>query len=274
MKIQQKDNETLAAYVHQFRIAARWCAFDNDTVVTCMFVKGLWDAHITTAKTYVKDLQTLSEVIRIVEKFNAGQQLTAMLTPSTVSMMSYVDRSFVDKQVILAATVLMHSVTSVKNFATLHKTTPTRFLPKECHATKIVLGHDTPIPKGTDHNPPTMGTDMADISAYHDNTTIPTTTGAAAVTEGTHCTSHPATTAAHSPSSHHSSSHYLLTDGCPHCYSYYETPHRHSHNQSQTCHFSHQCHSCHYSMDHSWSSPSSSHCSAWWPQPMKKAKPH
>ena len=60
-----------------------------------IFVKGLWDAHTNTAKIYEKDPQTLSEVIRIVENFNAAQQLAAMLTPFMVSMMSNDDRCFV-----------------------------------------------------------------------------------------------------------------------------------------------------------------------------------
>ena len=38
-----------------------------------IFVKGLLDAHTTAAKIYEKDLQTLFEVIRIVEKFNIAQ---------------------------------------------------------------------------------------------------------------------------------------------------------------------------------------------------------
>ena len=59
-----------------------------------IFVKGFWDARTTAAKIYEKDPQTLSEVIRIVEKFNTAQQLTAMLTPSTVSMMPNDDRCF------------------------------------------------------------------------------------------------------------------------------------------------------------------------------------
>ena len=95
MEIQQKDNETCTAYVHYFKTAAKQCAFDSDTVAICIFVKGLWNVHTTTAKIYKKDPQTLSEVIRIVEKFNAAQQLTAMLTPFMVSMMSNYDRCFV-----------------------------------------------------------------------------------------------------------------------------------------------------------------------------------
>ena len=41
MEIQQKDNETLAAYIHHFMTAAKQCAFNNDTVAIHIFVKGL-----------------------------------------------------------------------------------------------------------------------------------------------------------------------------------------------------------------------------------------
>ena len=92
MEIQQKDNETLTAYVHCFKTAAKWCSFDNVTVAIHIFVKGL---HTTTVKIYEEHPQTLSEVIRIAEKFNAAQQLTATLTPFMVSMMSNDDRCFV-----------------------------------------------------------------------------------------------------------------------------------------------------------------------------------
>ena len=92
IEIQQKDNETLNTYVHHFKTAAKWRAFDNDTVAIHIFFKELQDVHTTTAKIYGMDPQTLSEVIRIVKKFNAAQQLTATLTPATVSMISNNDR--------------------------------------------------------------------------------------------------------------------------------------------------------------------------------------
>ena len=72
MEIHQKENENLAAYVHHFKTAAKQCAFDNDTVAIHIFAKGLWDVHTTAAKIYEKDPQTLSEVIRLVEKLNAA----------------------------------------------------------------------------------------------------------------------------------------------------------------------------------------------------------
>ena len=97
---------------------------NNDTVAIHIFVEGLQDVHTTTAKIYEEDPETLSEVIRLVEKINAAQQLTAMLTPSTVSMMPNDDRCFVDEWVILAATALVHSITAVMNLVTLHKIAP------------------------------------------------------------------------------------------------------------------------------------------------------
>ena len=59
-EISQKDNETLAAYIHCFKKAAKQCAFDNDTVAICIFVKGLWDVSTNAAKIYQKDPHTFT----------------------------------------------------------------------------------------------------------------------------------------------------------------------------------------------------------------------
>ena len=55
MEIQQKNNETLAAYIHHIKMAAKQCAFDNDTAAICNFVKGLRDAPTIASKMYQKD---------------------------------------------------------------------------------------------------------------------------------------------------------------------------------------------------------------------------
>ena len=96
-EIQQKDNETVGAYVHHLKTVAKWCAFENDTVAIYIFVKGLRDAPTIASKIYEKDLQTLAEVIRcrLVEKLSAAHQLTATLTPSMVSMISSDSKCFV-----------------------------------------------------------------------------------------------------------------------------------------------------------------------------------
>ena len=41
MEIQQKDNKTLAAYIHHFKTAAKQCTFDNGPASIHIFVKGL-----------------------------------------------------------------------------------------------------------------------------------------------------------------------------------------------------------------------------------------
>ena len=94
MEIQQKDNETLAAYIQCFKTATKQCAFENDTPAICIFVKGHRDAPIIASKICEKDPHTLVEVIRLAEKLSATHQLTATLTPSTISMMSSDDRCF------------------------------------------------------------------------------------------------------------------------------------------------------------------------------------
>ena len=41
MDIQQKEKESLAAYVHHFKQEANRCKFDNDAATITIFIKGL-----------------------------------------------------------------------------------------------------------------------------------------------------------------------------------------------------------------------------------------
>ena len=52
MEIQQKNNDTLAFYVHHSKTVAKQYTLNNDTVVIHIFVKGHQDAHTTTATYY------------------------------------------------------------------------------------------------------------------------------------------------------------------------------------------------------------------------------
>ena len=85
------------------------------------------------------------------------------------------DVFFVDEWVILDTTAPVHGVTTAVSSATLQRTTASRFLGQEHHATKtgLVQGSDTPTPKGTDHTPSTMGTYMGDTLTDHNHTAIP-----------------------------------------------------------------------------------------------------
>ena len=96
MDIQQTDKESLATYVHRFKWEANRCKFNNDTATIRIFLKGLKNAHTIATKVYEKGLQTLSEVIREVEKLQAAQQITSSLLPtsSVYTMSSNNDRCF------------------------------------------------------------------------------------------------------------------------------------------------------------------------------------
>ena len=89
MEIQQKEKESLAAYIHQFKREANRCKFNNDAATIRIFIKGLRNAHALATRVYEKGPQSLADAIREVEKLQAAQQLTATLLPSSsVNVMS------------------------------------------------------------------------------------------------------------------------------------------------------------------------------------------
>ena len=82
MDIQQKDNESLRAYIYRFIREAKRCNFTNNPATIRIFVKGLKNAHTLAACIYEKGPQTLIDTIIEVEKLNTVQQLTVILLPS------------------------------------------------------------------------------------------------------------------------------------------------------------------------------------------------
>ena len=89
MDIQQKDKESLVAYIHRFKREAKRCNFTNNAVTVRIFVKGLKNAHTIAAHVYEKAPQTLADAINEVNKLQAVQQLTVTFLPSsTVNVMS------------------------------------------------------------------------------------------------------------------------------------------------------------------------------------------
>ena len=90
MEIEQKEKESLAAYIHHFKREAKRCNFTNSAATIRIFVKGLKNAHTLATQVYEKGPQTLADAISKVEKLQAVQQLTATLLPSsTVNVMSH-----------------------------------------------------------------------------------------------------------------------------------------------------------------------------------------
>ena len=68
MDIQQTDKESLATYVHRFKWEASRCKFNNDATTIRIFLKGLKNAHTIATKVYKKGPQTLTEVIKDLQK--------------------------------------------------------------------------------------------------------------------------------------------------------------------------------------------------------------
>ena len=83
MNIQQKDKESLVAYIYRFKREAKKCNFTNNAATIRIFVKGLKYAHTLAACVYEKGPQTLTDAISEVKKLQAAQQLTATLLPSS-----------------------------------------------------------------------------------------------------------------------------------------------------------------------------------------------
>ena len=83
MEIQQKEKESLAAYIHIFRREANRCNFNNNAATIWIFIKGLRNAHALATQLYKKGPQNLVDAIREVEKLQVVQQLTAILLPSS-----------------------------------------------------------------------------------------------------------------------------------------------------------------------------------------------
>ena len=92
LHIQQKDEESLAAYIHRFKREAKRCNFTNNVATIRIFVKDLKNVHTLATFGYEKGPQTPADTISKVEKLQAVQQLTATLLPSsTVNVMSNED---------------------------------------------------------------------------------------------------------------------------------------------------------------------------------------
>ena len=89
MEIQQGENESLAAYIHQFKMEARRGNFTNGTATIQIFIKGLKNTHSLATHIYEMGPQTLTDAISKVDIFQAAQHLTAtLILPTTINIMS------------------------------------------------------------------------------------------------------------------------------------------------------------------------------------------
>ena len=76
MEIQQKEKESLAAYMNHFKREAKRCNFTNSAATIRIFVKGFKNTHTLATQVYEKGPQTLADAISGVDRLQAAQQLT------------------------------------------------------------------------------------------------------------------------------------------------------------------------------------------------------
>ena len=69
MEIQQKEKESLVAYIHHFKREGSRCKFKNDAATIRIFIKELKNAHTLATRVYEKGPQSLADAIKEVENF-------------------------------------------------------------------------------------------------------------------------------------------------------------------------------------------------------------
>ena len=73
MAIQQKDSETLTAYIHRFKKEAKHCNFDSHPAKIKIFLKGLINSSKIALAVYEKGPTTIEDAIGIVKKISSAQ---------------------------------------------------------------------------------------------------------------------------------------------------------------------------------------------------------
>ena len=88
MEIQQKDSETLTAYIHRFKKEAKHCNFDLHPAKIRIFLKGLINSSRIAPSVYKQGPTTIEDAIGIVEKISSAQHIAASFSQNhQISMM-------------------------------------------------------------------------------------------------------------------------------------------------------------------------------------------
>ena len=88
MEIQQKDFETLTAYIHRFKKEAKHCDFNSHPAKIRIFLKGLINSSRIAPSVYEKGPTTIEDAIGIVEKISSAQCVAASFSQNhQISMM-------------------------------------------------------------------------------------------------------------------------------------------------------------------------------------------
>ena len=88
MEIQQKDSETLTAYIHRFKKEAKHCDFESHPAKIRIFLKGLVNSSKIAPGVYEKGPKTIEDAISMVEKISSAQRIAASFSQNhQISMM-------------------------------------------------------------------------------------------------------------------------------------------------------------------------------------------
>ena len=88
MEMQQKDSETLTAYIHRFKKEVKHCDFDSHPAKIRIFLKGLINSSRIAPSVYEKGPTTIEDAISIVEKISSAQRIAASFSQNhQISMM-------------------------------------------------------------------------------------------------------------------------------------------------------------------------------------------
>ena len=88
MEIQQKDSETLTAYIYRFKKEAKHCDFDSHPAKIRIFLKGLINSSRIALSVYEKGPTTIEDAIGIVKKISSAQHIAASFSQNhQISMM-------------------------------------------------------------------------------------------------------------------------------------------------------------------------------------------
>ena len=192
MVIQQRDYESLAAYVHHFKTEAKRCDFNSDTTAIHIFVNGLCDAHNIMAKINEKDLPDL---IR-------GNQISREAQHGTTGY-SYLDTPYSQYDFKWWQMFCMWQDRSywspLPQCTVLCSTAQRKFSHQEHHTIMTDHGPNyvTTITTETDHRPFITDTVREDTSLGQDHTTNLNVAETPATTGGMHPIPHPDTTTDH-----------------------------------------------------------------------------
>ena len=88
MEIQQKDSETLTAYIHRFKKEAKHCNFNSHPAKIRIFLKGLINSSKIAPGVNKKGPTTIEDAIGIVEKISSVLRIAASFSQNhQISMM-------------------------------------------------------------------------------------------------------------------------------------------------------------------------------------------